>query len=380
MQRNNNFFYSWWWKIDRIDISLFIVFLSLSSLMVATASPAIAERIGVAPFYFMKRQMIFIMLAIMIVFLFSLLSPKALRVVSFFGYIASIALLVGVLLAGIEIKGAKRWLNILGISVQPSEIIKPFFIILSSFVLSKRIDNTDSRGYYISTVLYGMIIVFLLLQPDFGMIITTTAIWVTQLFLAGLSVAWIIIAAILSILLIIICYITLPHVANRINRFLDPDNYENYQVKKSLEAYKNGGFFGKGPGEGQVKQNLPDSHTDFIFSVIGEELGIVTCIAIVLLFAFIIVRNFFKLFNEEDHFKIISVSAILVQLGLQSIINIGVTLHLLPTKGMTLPFISYGGSSMVTSSILMGMLLALTKKKFDRKKGSFVSNMRGFDE
>lgn len=370
MKRDNHYFSTWWWKIDRVDATLFIVFLCLSSVMVATASPAIAERIGVTPFYFIKRQIVFIGLAIIIVFSFSLLSQKALRVVSFFGYIACIGLLIGVLLFGMEIKGSKRWLNLFGVSIQPSELIKPFFIVLSAWVLSRKMYNNSFKGYTLSAILYVIVVFFLLLQPDFGMIITSSMIWVTQLFLAGLPILFIISAALGFVLIVLGGYFILPHVASRINRFLDPDNYENYQVRKSIEAYKNGGFFGKGPGEGQVKQHLPDSHTDFIFAVIGEELGIITCIVIILIFAFIIIRNLLKLFKEENYFKILTISAVLMQLGIQSIINIGVTLNLLPTKGMTLPFISYGGSSMVTSSILMGILLALTKKKTNIRKST----------
>ncbi len=196
------------------------------------------------------------------------------------------------------------------------------------------------------------------------MSITITAIWGVQMFLAGLSMIWIVFLAIAGIVGILAAYTFLPHVTVRINSFLNPDKSENYQVKKSIEAFTNGGIFGTGPGEGTVKQHLPDSHTDFIFAVVGEEMGMVVGILVIILFAFIVIRSLIRISKMGDLFSIIAVSGLIMQLGFQSVVNIGVTLHLLPTKGMTLPFISYGGSSILSVSTTMGVILALTRRRF----------------
>jgi cell division protein FtsW len=187
-------------------------------------------------------------------------------------------------------------------------------------------------------------------------------IWIGELFVGGLSILWLLVMGVIGIIGISCAYIFLPHVRARIDLFLDPANLENYQIKKSLQAFKQGGFSGVGAGEGVVKKHVPDSHTDFIFSVIGEEMGFIACIFIIIMFTLFVLRGLYLISYMNDKFKIIAASGILIQIGMQAIFNIGMTLNLFPTKGMTLPFISYGGSSIIATSIAIGMLFSLTKR------------------
>ena len=269
-----------------------------------------------------------------------------------------------VLFIGEEIKGARRWISLGFISIQPSEFIKPFFSILTASILMQRYINPKFPAFKLSFILYAMVIGLVILQPDFGMAITISAVWAGQMFLAGLSMVWVVLLTIGGVVGLLAAYNFLPHVTVRINSFLDPSTSENYQVKKSIEAFTNGGVFGTGPGEGTVKQHLPDSHTDFIFAVVGEELGMIVCLLIIFLFAFIVIRGLIRVIKVGDLFAMLAVAGLLMQLGFQAIINIGVTLHLLPTKGMTLPLMSYGGSSILSVSLTIGAILALTRKRY----------------
>ena len=263
---------------------------------------------------------------------------------------------------GYEVKGATRWIRIAGFSYQPSEFMKPFFAVVIGWILSLKYEE-DFPSISLCLILYIIVAILLIVQPDFGMLILTTAVFATQLFIAGLPRIWIFIAFIGSFGGIMSAYILLPHVTSRINSFLDPVGNENYQAEKSILAFEHGGLYGRGPGEGSIKQYLPDSHTDFIFAVAGEEFGAIICVMIMLVFAFIVLRTLFRLVGEEDKFVQLASTGLITQFGLQATINMGVTLNLLPTKGMTLPFISYGGSSTLAIAITVGMLLGLTKRK-----------------
>ncbi len=212
-------------------------------------------------------------------------------------------------------------------------------------------------------LLYALVALLILIQPDVGMLILITAVFASQLFVAGFPIIWIMVALLAGFFGIFSAYFLLPHVASRINSFLDPVSNENYQISKSILAFEEGGLYGRGPGEGSVKQHLPDSHTDFIFAVAGEEFGAIICIMIIAVFAFIVLRSLARINNEQDKFIQLASVGIIAQFGLQAVINMGVTLNLLPTKGMTLPFISYGGSSTLAIGIAVGMLLGLTKHK-----------------
>lgn len=303
----------------------------------------------------------YLALSALMIFAISLYDKLTIRRISIIGFSASMLLLVLVKFYGFDVKGAKRWINIFGFSMKPSEFIKLFFAIVTAWIFSLKAEGIPAFG--ISTILYILIAIALVTQPDLGMLVMVSSIWGMQLFIAGLPILWIIIAMVAGAIGIISAYKLLPHAAHRIDAFLDPANTGNYQVSKSLKAFEQGGLYGRGPGEGSMKQIIPDSHADFIFAVAGEEFGAIICLIIAAIFALIVIRGLIMLLNEDDKFTILAASGILCQFGLQAIINMGVALNLLPTKGMTLPFISYGGSSTLSVGIGIGILLSLTKRR-----------------
>ena len=358
----NNFINRWWKVIDQQTIIAMVILLAFSLMLVTTASPAVANRIGLTDNYFSSRHVVFLALAVIIILTFSLLDKKWIRRLAIFGFLGSLLMLVLVKFYGFEVKGATRWINIGGFSYQPSEFMKPFFAVVTGWILSLHYYE-EFPSFKVCFILFVSVAALLIIQPDFGMLVMVSAVFGIQLFVAGLPIIWLFIAIFASVFGSIGAYLLLPHVASRINRFLDPVNSENYQITRSLEAFESGGLYGKGPGEGSVKQFLPDSHTDFIFAVAGEEFGAIICLMIIITFAYIVIRILINLLHEDDKFIQIAAIGIISQFGLQAVINMGVSLNLLPTKGMTLPFISYGGSSTLAISIGMGMLLGLTKRK-----------------
>lgn len=363
-RQNNNIITSWWWTVDKILLLAILIIMAFGAVMVATASPAVAERIGLDSSFFIKRQLVFLCITFFIILITSLFSPIAIRRLSTIGFAVGVILLIVVLIFSPETKGAKRWISLGSFTLQPSEFMKPFFVVVTAWMLSESKIKTGFAGMKISVILYAILAGLLLLQPDVGMFVVVSAVWSGQLFLSGLSMAYIITLATLGISSLLGAYMVFPHVTSRVNKFLGIDSNGNYQVKKSLEAFSSGGLFGRGPGEGVIKQHLPDSHTDFIFSIVGEELGAIMCIVLVFLYAFVVFRSLKKMLAEKDLFLVFAVSGLAMQFGVQAIINMGVALNLLPTKGMTLPFISYGGSSMIAIGLSMGMLLALTRRRF----------------
>ncbi|MBN8827922.1 MAG: putative lipid II flippase FtsW [Sphingobacteriia bacterium] len=374
-KQRNTFLAQWWWAIDRVILACILVLMAFSAFMVATASPAVAERIGIESLFFIRKQIIYLLLSLIIIFGISLLSADLIKKFSLIGFITGVIMLVLVLFMGAEFKGAKRWLSLFGFSLQPSEFIKPFFSVITAWLLSQKYKDQEFPAFSLSLFIYAVVACLIILQPDLGMTITLTIIWAGQLFLAGISFFWVFLSGVGGALIITLAYFFLPHVSKRIDNFLNPEQSENYQVMRSLEAFVNGGFYGTGPGEGVVKQFIPDSHTDFIFAVIGEELGFVTCVLVIFIYCLVVIRSLFRMCNESDTFLVFAVSGIIIQFGIQSMINMGVTLNLLPTKGMTLPFISYGGSSMFAIAIAVGIILALTKRKFGSHKYHKARNL-----
>ena len=358
----NNFIKNWWRRIDQQTITALAILISFSLMLVTTTSSAVAGKIGLIDNYFSSRQVLYLLVASAFLIIFSSLEKKWIKRLGILGLLFNIIMLVLVKFYGYEVKGATRWIKIVGFSYQPSEFIKPFLAIVTGWILSLGY-NEDFPSFRVCMVLYGIVASLLIIQPDFGMLVLITAVFGTQLFVAGLPVIWLFLAIIGGFLGTISAYFFLPHVASRVNNFLDPENSENYQVVKSILAFEHGGLYGRGPGEGAVKQHLPDSHTDFIFAVAGEEFGAIICIMLISVFAFIVLRTLIRLSNENDKFVQLASVGIITQFGLQATINIGVTLNLLPTKGMTLPFISYGGSSTLAIALAVGMLLGLTKRK-----------------
>lgn len=353
----------WWESVDKVSVAIIFAIAAFSFVVVTTASPAIASRIGVPQFYFIKRHSIYLLLAIGIVVATSLLSVTDVKRFALLGCLLSLVALVLVIFSGTETKGAKRWLNVFGFSLQPSEFAKIFFTVLTAWLLSLKKKEPDFPAFKASLWSYLIFISLMMLQPDFGMVILVSAVWMGQLFIAGLPFIWFIGFGTFSFLAAIGAYITFPHIKYRVDSFIKPESFENYQVKKSLEAFKHGGMLGVGPGEGTVKQNIPDSHADFIFAVIGEEMGFIVCVVLITAFAMLIIRGLKSASQSTNQFTMFAVSGILLQIGLQFMFNVGMALRMFPTKGVTLPFISYGGSSMLSTAIAFGMMLAFTRKK-----------------
>lgn len=361
---STSLFGRWWWTVDRPTLAALFILICIGAVLVTASSPAVAVRIGVNPYHFIHRQHIFLLLSLLVLFLVSLQSPQNVRRLAIIGFLISIALMVFLPFIGAETKGAKRWLTLAGISVQPSEFLKPCMAVVMAWIFNLRNQYMSFPGWRIAIIVYLVVVGLLLLQPDLGMVVTVSAMWALQFFIAGLPFIWVLVLPLMGAGGLYSAYHIFPHVRKRIDNFLDPASGDNYQVGKSLEAFSNGGWLGQGPGEGKVKLSLPDSHTDFVFAVAGEEFGLIFCLIIVALFGFIVIRGMTKIWKDNDFFTTVAVSGLLAQFGIQAIINMSVAVNLLPAKGMTLPFLSYGGSSLIAIALGMGMMLALTRRRY----------------
>lgn len=353
----------WWWTVDRWTLTAVGALIAFGIIMALAASPAVAERIGLDYFYFARRQLIYLPVALALMIGASLLSPTGVFRAAMVTLTIFSLLVVATFVIGTEIKGARRWIGLGSISVQPSEFLKPAFAVAAAWLFASARSGDIKHGNLISIATFGTIVGLLLLQPDVGMSVVISVVWSAQFFLAGLPLYWAVLLIVGGAGALVAAYFTLHHVASRIDRFLDPSSGDSYQVDRSLEAFINGGLFGRGPGEGTVKEVLPDAHSDFVFAVAGEEFGLFVCLIIVGLFAFIVLRGFARALQETDLFILLATAGLLVQFGLQAVINMGSTLRLMPTKGMTLPFVSYGGSSLIAMGLCIGFLLALTRKR-----------------
>lgn len=353
----------WWWTVDRWTMIAVAMLIGFGILLIQAATPAVAAKHGLDNFYFVERHLIMLVPAIFMMLGISLLSLKQIRWLAVGLLVVFLPLLAATLLIGVEIKGATRWIQLPGISIQPSEFIKPAFAIIAAWLFSRQCEKRGFPALSVNMALYLVVVLCLLGQPDLGMTCLISAIWFGQFFLAGLPLLLVGIFLLLGIGGLLTAYYMFPHVTARMDKFLGHSG-DTYQIDRSLEAFTNGGLFGTGPGEGTVKMSIPDAHADFVFAVAGEELGLLWCLFIVLLFAFIVLRGFWRVRNENILFIVLAVSGLLIEFGLQAIINLASTLHLMPTKGMTLPFISYGGSSLWALAVSIGMLLALTRKRY----------------
>ncbi len=360
---DESLFGRWWWTVDRWMIAAIIAILALGGILALAASPAVAERIGLDTFYFVQRQFIVLPFVLIVMFAVSLLNRSGVRQLAVICFGLAVLLIIYTLVDGTKIKGAIRWVTFASFSIQPSEFVKPSFAIIGAWMFSAWRLKEDFPGYMVAIGLYLTVVALLLMQPDVGMAILVSVVWGVQFFLAGLPMLLVLAIGIVFICGGFVAYFNFEHVQIRIDRFFDPASTEAYQVMRSLEAFRNGGVFGRGPGEGHVKEVLPDAHADFIFAVAGEEFGLMMTLLIVGLFLFVVLRGFGRAFKETDLFVQLAVAGLLVQLGLQAIINMASTLNLMPTKGMTLPFVSYGGSSMMALAIGLGMVLALTRER-----------------
>ncbi|MEE9318502.1 MAG: putative lipid II flippase FtsW [Rhodospirillales bacterium] len=353
----------WWWTVDRWTLAALAAIIAVGAVLTLAASPPVAERLGFDTFHFARRQFLFLGLGLAIMFVTSFLTPRGVRRVAVACMAVAMGLMVAVLIIGPEIKGATRWLMVGSYSIQPSEFVKPGFAVVAAWMFTEQRLDGRFPGYAVATGLFVAVAALLLMQPDVGMTMVVAVVWAVQFFVAGLPL--ILVAGIGFVFLAasVGAYFSFSHVQARVDRFLDPAGGESYQVSRSLEAFYNGGWAGRGPGEGRVKEVLPDAHADFIFAVAGEEFGLVLCLVLVALFAFVVLRGFGRVFRDNNLFHLLAVTGLLVQFAVQAIINMASNINLIPPKGMTLPFVSYGGSSTLAVAIGMGMVLALTRDR-----------------
>ena len=362
IEKTRLFFSERFRDINRQLLYAAIVLILYGVFLIFAASPGVAYRTNRETFYFINRQLIFLFPTVLVLFTTAFLSFQQIRRLSGVVLLGALACMVYVVLFGTEIQGAKRWLYFLGIGLQPSEFVKPSFAVVCAWLLASGRLIKQFPGYWLAFGLYGFIALLLLGQPDIGMLVTVTSMFGVQLFLSGIH--WWIIGLLVSgaVGLGVFAYFTFDHVHTRVNRFLNSvDGQEAYQVEKSMETLQNAGWFGKGPGEGIVKYELPDAHTDFILAVAAEEFGFILTTLLVCVFAFVVLKGFRLLRQSNNHFCQIAVAGLLTQIAIQAIVNMGSTLNMLPTKGMTLPFISYGGSSLVSIGFAFGIILGLTR-------------------
>ncbi|HVW57059.1 MAG TPA: putative lipid II flippase FtsW [Rhizobiaceae bacterium] len=367
---------NWWWTIDRWFLAAFLSLMVLGIVLSFAASPAVAVRIGLEPYHFVTRQILFMIPALIALIAVSFLDDRQVRRLAFVMLIGSLVLMLAALYFGMEVKGARRWVTIMGVSIQPSEFMKPAFVIVCAWLFAEHARQPDIPGNLFAIILLGIVLALLVAQPDLGQSTLTLMTWGIMFFMAGLPWIWISALGVFGVGGAIAAYNVFPHVAARVDRFTTGEG-DTFQVDMGREALMRGGWFGQGPGEGTIKRILPDSHTDFVFAVAGEEFGLIFCMAIMLIFAFVVLRGLNIALKEHDDFTRYAIAGLVTQFGLQSIINMGVNLQLMPAKGMTLPFISYGGSSLVAMAIGMGMVLALTRTRpVKRTQNGFTASTR----
>jgi cell division protein FtsW len=359
----------WWWSVDRVMLGLVAALVVFGVLLVAASSPAIAERLRQPSFYFVVRHFFYLVPSLVIMFFLSILLPQTARRLASLVFLGSLVLLFLVPVLGNELNGARRWISIAGQSVQPSEFIKPSFVVMAAWLFASQHRDFAFPGYWASCFLYAIIVGLLMTQPDLGMTVVVTAVWAAQFFMAGLPLSIVAMLIVLAVVGGFGAYLAFPHVTSRIDRFLDPQKGDTYQVDRSLEAFQNGGFFGTGPGQGEIKNVLPDAHADFIFAVSGEEFGLVFTLILIALYGAVVARGLWRIRQCDNLFALLAVSGLLVQIGIQALIHMGSSLRLLPAKGMTLPFVSYGGSSLLAMGFAMGIVLCLTRQEV-LKRGS----------
>ena len=351
----------WWWTVDRLLLAAITGLILCGVILSLAASPPVATRIGLDPFHFFNRHILFLLPSAAVLLLVSFLSPRQIRRTALVVFAVSVILIVATLVFGAEVKGSRRWITLLGVNIQASESAKPAFVVLAAWLFSESAKKPDMPATSMALGLLLTIVTLLVLEPDFGQTMLLLMVWGALFFIAGMRFIWVFGLAGVAAGGLFTAYLFVPHVAGRIKRFMDPASGDTFQVDTAMEAFGNGGWFGLGPGEGIAKRSLPDSHTDFVFAVAAEEFGIIACLILLSLFAFIVIRALSRAYASDDLFTRLAASGLAILFGIQASINMAVNLHLIPAKGMTLPFISYGGSSIVSLAYGIGMMLALTR-------------------
>jgi cell division protein FtsW len=356
-------FAAWWWTIDRLLLAALLALMLGGIVLSLAASPPVASRLGLEPFYFVSRHVLYLIPALAVLLATSFLPPRHIRRLALIVFVVSLLLIAATLHFGAEVKGARRWIVLAGINIQPSEFLKPAFVILIAWLFGESARRPEMPANTFALGLLGAAVTGLVLQPDFGQTMLVALVWSALFFLAGMRLIWVGGIGAAAAVGLATAYMFIPHVARRIERFRDPSSGDTFNIDQATESFQRGGWFGRGPGEGTVKRILPESHTDFVFAVAAEEFGIVLCLVLAAVFAFIVLRSLRHAMRNEDPFARFGAAGLAILFGLQSAINMAVNLHLMPAKGMTLPFISYGGSSMISLAYGMGMLIALTRER-----------------
>ena len=361
-RKSHNILSNWWWTVDKTLLGMVSGLMLLGIFLTFSASPSVAHRIGFGSYHYIYRQCFYVPIAFCVMIFLSMQNLKFIRRFASLAFLLTLILMVMTLFWGEEVKGAHRWMRIFGFSLQPSEFIKPTFAIVAAWLFDAQRQYPEIPGTWLCVGLFIVTAGLLILQPDIGMTFVVTAIWLFQLFLNGLPFIWIIGTAAIGVGCFFILYFTYPHFHTRIQQFITSEHELSYQVQKAMDAFQSGRFLGRGPGEGVAKLSIPDAHTDFIFAVAAEEFGFILCCLLIAVYAAIVIRAMLISLKDRNFFIILSSAGLAASFGLQGIINMASSLHLMPTKGMTLPFISYGGSSVIASAIGIGMLLAITRK------------------
>ena len=356
----------WWWTVDHWLLGATLALMGLGVLLSFGTSPAAAGRLDIEfPFHFAVRQSIFAVGGLVVLLTVSMLSPRGVRRVAFFAYLTAIVLMVGLLFLGHSAKGATRWVDIAGFTLQPSEFMKPALVVLVAWMFSEGQKGEGVPGVSIAFGLYGLAVVLLLAEPDVGQTVLITVAFGAAFWMAGVPMSWIMVLAATAVAGLSSTYFFFQHVAARVDKFLNHDKLADaqHQVRHAGMAIAHGGLFGRGPGEGIMKRDVPDMHTDFAYSASAEEYGLWFSLILIGLFMIVTLRGLYKALKLGDPFEQVAAAGLFVLVGMQAFINVAVNLNLIPTKGMTLPFISYGGSSMLAMSLTLGMALALTRRR-----------------
>lgn len=361
---NRSLIGEWWRSVDHITLGFLLCLIGAGLILSMAASPAASMRLGISnPFHFLYKQVLFVTMGLTGAFIVSLMSPTNARRIGVLTLLGAVIMMLCLPAFGYEVKGAARWLKFGPFSLQPSEFAKPTFIVFAAWMFSVRNRDNSVPSVAIVFATYLGLVGLLINQPDFGQSFLLTLCFAAVFFFAGLSLGWVLFMISISLFGAFAAYMTMSHVRERVKKFLSPDSSDTFQTDKSIEAISNGGLFGRGPGEGAVKYSLPDGHTDFIFAVTVEEFGFLISMFLIMLLAGFVIRCFHNALKLNDYFCQLAVSGLATMIGMQVVINLFVNLNMAPSKGMTLPFISYGGSSMLALCFTAGLILAFTRKR-----------------
>ena len=357
----------WWWTVDRGLLGAFLLLIGVGVVLSFAASPAVAEAHDWGTWYFVVRHVSFALMAGALLIGVSVLPHRYIRILGILMLFGAIAMLLATLQFGEEVKGARRWLSIFGFSFQPSEAVKPAYAVVAAWLFSEGMVRRDMPGWQLATALMLVIVATLLRQPDVGQSALMIATWSVLVFLSGVSF-WVILGLIgFALGGVVAAYFFFPHVTDRIDAFLNQADGSVYQVEKAIGSILEGGWLGRGPGEAITKRYLPDAHADYVFSAAAGEFGILFCLLLVALIGFIVLRSLRGAVQQGDLFARMAAAALAAQFGMQSAINLMVNVNLIPPKGMTLPFVSYGGTSMLAVAVGVGMMLGLMRKRPEEK-------------